>query len=123
MKWIIRVALAIVVLIALPFVVYVATGISKTITVGEAYGFRIGDSRQATYEKAQGLKDKKKIVEIHTWPEGEYHQEISSKEKANKDPQWIMIIDSEWWNNSILLTFKDDRLVKIYRHRQLWEMP
>ena len=98
---------------------------SRTITEGEAYGFKIGQSRKQTYERAKVLLSRSKIQEIHTWPESEFHHPFSDDdiEEAFRDPSWLIIVNTNWWNNTIRLDFVNDKLATIYRHRQIGELP
>jgi hypothetical protein len=92
---------------------------------GLAYGFQIGSSHTEVYDAAKILKQKGKIEEIHRYPENEYHKEFGDEDlnDAVIDNRWIMIVDPDWWNNSIYLEFDSGKLVKIRRFRMCCEMP
>lgn len=100
----------------------------KIVTDGEAYGFTIGDSKQDTYKKAQIIFKDKKIFILYPLERGNFgpHKKISMT-----DSEFLMINTHENWDfyfdegffDFIKLTFKDDKLVKIYRHRKRSELP
>ena len=92
---------------------------------GSAYGLSIGESQEEVFERAVGLREAGEIAEIHRWPQGESHFEFSREdlESALKDSRWTMIVNPEWWNDSITLEFEEDRLVEIYRFRICCELP
>jgi hypothetical protein len=81
---------------------------TKEITSGEAYGFSIGDSRQATYSKAEKLLKDGKIVEL---PD------------INNESHWDMTVNPDWWSNKITLTFDNNAVTKITRYRICCELP
>ena len=97
----------------------------KVVSSGEAYGFQIGDDRKQSFEKAQTLLNQQKISAIHTWPSGEVHRPFRQEEYPNqsKDKSWVMVVNSEWWNNTITVTFNNNKVVEIRRDRICCEMP
>ena len=118
--------IGVLVLFVLGYIVYgFATYKSESIFSGEAYGFSIGESREDVFSRALKLKMAGKIEEIHRWPEGSFHHEFfeSDLSDAIKDNRWIMIVDTDWWNNSIRLEFQDSKLVEIHRGRLCCELP
>lgn len=92
---------------------------------GSAYGFSIGQSHSEVFDGAMELKRTGEIAEIHRWPAGTPHFEFGPDElqEALLDPRWSMIVNPEWWNDSITLEFEDDTLVEIYRFRICCELP
>ena len=96
-----------------------------TVIEGEAYGFQIGASHAEVYSAAKTLKQNGKIKEIHRYPKNEYHREFGDEDLADAtvDNRWIMIVDPDWWNNSIYLDFNSGKLVEIRRFRMCCEMP
>ena len=96
-----------------------------TVRSGDAYGFSIGDTHQEVFDKAVQLKTNGKIEAIHRWPEGSSHFEFSEAElsEAMQDDRWTMVVNSNWWNNSIYLEFEEGRLSEIRRFRMWGELP
>jgi hypothetical protein len=118
--------LGIVILIPIVFIGYLYFSYKDdTVNEGNAYGFKIGTTHTEVYEAAKILKQKGKIEEIHRYPENEYHKEFGDEDlnHALNDKRWIMIVDPDWWNNSIYLEFASDKLVRIRRFRLCCEMP
>ena len=97
----------------------------KVVSSGEAYGFQIGDSREETYNNAQKLLKLKDIVAIHTWPKDQFHRPFNANEppEQNTDPRWVMIVNPNWWNNTIIITFDQNSVAEIRRHRICCELP
>lgn len=97
----------------------------KVVSGGEAYGFRVGDGRERTFENAQTLLEQNKIVAIHACPEGESHRPFKYKEnpKQNIDPRWVMVVDPDWWNNTITITFDQNTVFEIRSDRICCELP
>jgi hypothetical protein len=97
----------------------------KVISTGEAYGFQVGDSREKTYENAQKLLGQKKIVAIHTWPKDQFHRPFETTENPdqNTDPKWVMVVNRDWWNNSIAVTFENNAVIEIRRDKIYSELP
>ena len=99
-------------------------GVEEIIS-GEAYGFKIGDSRSVTYLKATKLYQENEITDINTWPVEEFYRPFEDNEmpEKNNDPKWVMTVNPEWWNNSITITFDDHAVIEIRRDRIIWELP
>ena len=97
----------------------------KVIASGEAYGFRIGDNKETTFKNAQALLKQNKIVAIHTWPKGEFHRDFEQEENPiqNKDKSWVMVVNPNWWNNTITVTYNNNAVVEIRRDRIYSELP
>ncbi|HEX9757925.1 MAG TPA: hypothetical protein VGB26_09000 [Nitrospiria bacterium] len=95
------------------------------ITSGEGYGFEIGESKTVVYQKATELLSIGKIKEIHAWPQGEFKRKMEPSENPaeNTDLQWFLVVDPDWWNNTITLTFDQNFLIEIRRDRICWELP
>jgi len=123
---IIAIGVGIVILVPLGYIIYgFVTYKSESVFSGEAYGFSIGESHEETFSRALKLKKAGKIAEIHRWPEGSFHYEFSEPDLSDaiNDNRWIMIVDPDWWNNSIRLEFQNSELVKIHRGRLCCELP
>lgn len=106
----------------------VATYIDDTVEKGEAYGFKIADSKEETYKRAKEVFKNKKVFILYPLDKQEYgpHKKITF---SAEDYQMIDSRDlwefffNEDFNDSLTLSFQDDSLVKIYRHRQNFELP
>lgn len=109
---------------------YWVTYIDKTITVGDAYGYKIGISKQ----------EAAKILNTVTGEFPKAHVYISFGEKAGdffsipvtpdafvkygSFDKWTVFLEGENnYSNNITLFFRDEKLVEIYRHRQYFELP
>jgi len=102
--------------------------IDESIDVGEAYGFKIGDSKKQAYLKAREIYQGKIIFILYpTDKEGfgphkkfdfseENYQLIVSREK------WEFFFDDGFYD-SLKLTFVNDRLSNIHRYRKPFELP
>jgi hypothetical protein len=97
----------------------------EVVVSGEAHGFRIGDDRKQTYENAQRLLEQKQIVAIHTWPKDKFYRPFGANENPEKniDPRWVMVVNPDWWNNTINVTFENNIVAKIKRYRICCELP
>jgi hypothetical protein len=104
--------------------------ILDNVTKGEAYGFKVGDSKSVTFQKAKLLL---KNEDIHTWPldAGACEQPSKSwlsKINFSKDCELHLIKNDIWWFhfgddrlNNIRITFNNGEVQKIYRHRHFIE--
>lgn len=94
-------------------------------TKGGAQGFTIGESRSAVYNTAENLLRKGVISSMRTWPKDEIDRPFLPNEDAinNTDPRWVLVVNPEWWNNTITLTFENNNLVEIRRDRICCELP
>lgn len=98
---------------------------SIVIEKGGSYGFEIGQTRETAYQVAKTLIEKGRAAEVHTWPVGEFHRPFHDAENplTDKNKIWSVIVDPDWWNNSVTLTFQDGQVVRIRRNRIKWELP
>lgn len=123
---VLAVVLGLIVLVPASVVGYIYfTYKDDSVAEGEAYGFAIGTSKKEVFEAAIKLKSLGKIEQIHRWPENQSHKEFGASEfeQAMQDKNWVMVVDSSWWNNSIYLEFESNRLIKIRRFRLCCELP
>lgn len=103
--------------------------IDETITSGAAYGFTIGNSKQEALASTSRLnKHPHAVVYIsHDLKTGEYFTIPLAATHASQlqtHDQWDVLLDGEdMFSNSVRLTFRDDKLAEIYRHRQYFELP
>lgn len=98
---------------------------SIVIVEGGSYGFEIGQTREEAYQVAKSLIADGRAVEVHTWPVGEKHRPFLDAENPLTDENrtWKVIVDSDWWNNSVNLSFQNELVIRIRRNRIKWEMP
>lgn len=92
---------------------------------GEAYGFVIGETREKVYKRATDLRAQGQIEEIRRMVEGTGPIEFGDAALASaaQDKTWSMNVDSDWWNNTIRLEFRNGRLAEIHRFRMCCELP
>jgi hypothetical protein len=104
------------------------TYIDDAITSGDGYGFSIGDSKEQTFEKANNLYQNKKVFILYPVDHQGFgpHREF----KFTKD-EYVLIKDCDFWKfyystgyfDLVTLTFEQNKLVRIYRHRKKFELP
>lgn len=118
----------------LPLALYVgylwATYISNEVFEGAKYGFTIDSTREQAYANVLESKDKypELFVYVNTGPRAgdliTFSPNFNDLQKIEPYDQWDLLIDGESkFFNSIRVTFHDDRVFKIYRHRQYFELP
>ena len=78
---------------------------------GSSFGLTIGETKVETFEKIRGMKERGQITEYHVLKELE------------EDNNWRLIVDPEWWNNTVTLQFENGKLCKIRRNRIWGELP
>lgn len=78
---------------------------------GSAFGFDIGETKVTAFEKVRRMKERGKITEYHVL------QEIE------EDNNWRLIVDPDWWNNTVTLYFENGKLCKIHHNRIWGEVP
>ena len=102
----------------------------ETIESGEAYGFSIGMSKAEVFETAKQQYKRKKIYMLDLIDEyGE--KSTSHVELVFSEQQYAEIKYRDIWKfyfkkhfrNTLSLYFEDDRLIEIYRHKQIMELP
>jgi hypothetical protein len=129
LKRILLILLAILILTISSYLGYLTlTYIDRQIEEGSAYGFQIGDSKLITYQKAKKVFAGKKIFILYPLDKNEFgpHKEFNFS-----DDKYVLIADRERWEflfgegywDFLELTFQDDELKTIYRHRQKFELP
>lgn len=107
-----------------------ATYISDEVYEGSKYGFTIGASREETFANILQAKEKypELFVYVTTGPRAgdriTFAPEHSDLQKIVPYDQWDLLIDgeAEFWNN-IRISFSNEKVFKIYRHRQYFELP
>lgn len=105
------------------------TYIDDTITSGEGYGFIIGETKEQVFQKAAKIYQNEKILFLYPVDEQGFglDKEIkfTSKEYqlVNDRNEWEFIFATDYFSDVIILTFENNRLIRIYRHRQKYELP
>jgi hypothetical protein len=126
-----RIKLAAAVLLSLPLIAALGVAVwwtvmfeERTVREGEAYGFSIGDTSTRTYERAVELRAAGEIAEIRRGV-GSSATLLDERyvEYALADDAWTLVVNPDWWNDSITLRFRDRQLVEIYRFRLCCELP
>ena len=104
------------------------TYIDETITSGEGYGFNIGEDRERVFSKAIKAFREEQIYILNPIDERGYgpHEdfEFTSEdyELLKNRNKWEFYYTKDYFD-SIKLTFEQDRLVEIHRHRKKFELP
>ena len=107
-----------------------ATYISDPVTTGSAYGFQIGQSKQATIRDVKALQRKYPVAVLDAifGPRAGDHITLSLSRlelaQLEASDHWTVMLDGpDEFSNIVRLNFKNDQLIKIYRHRQFFELP
>lgn len=104
------------------------TYIDNTVTNGKAHGYEIGLTKQEAYSVSQELYRNKTVyimyprTHLGVGPHFEFHFDKKDFYTLSDEDFWIIYFD-EGHFNSVKLYFKNDKLVKIHRHRKYFEGP
>ena len=106
------------------------TYINDEVTEGRKYGFVIGATKDAAFERAvaESQLNPQMYIYINYGPRaGDVIQvklsSLSASDVAAHD-RWLLLYDGrDRFSNSLRLTFKNGKLSEIYRHRQYFELP
>jgi hypothetical protein len=123
------------------FCLFYLTYLDESIVEGDAYGFVIGDSKYESYNKAKNsignipifgetevfiyLNVDKKVAQAFDIELG--RNRLIKVDFNDQEFKKIQVMDywgfyfGESFNSSISLKFCDEKLCKIYRHRQYYE--
>jgi hypothetical protein len=107
-----------------------ATYIDETVVSGSAYGFSIGSSKQQAIEHAAALRKDhpNAVIYVDFGPRAGDRFTIAptADQIDTLEPHdlWSFQLDgpTEFFN-TVRLTFHDDRLIEIHRHRKNFELP
>lgn len=121
----------IVVLLIVGYIAYLAaTYIDESVTDGSAYGFEIGISKKQSFQNVRKLLDKyPNLVIYYSYGnkagDNETVQPIETEyTKIEVQDRWTLLLDGEdEFFNVIVLSFEENKLIKIYRHRKYFELP
>ena len=111
------------------YVIYCwATYIDETISIGQAYGFTIGETKLEVFEKAKNVYKNTSIYILYPLNKNDFgpHKKISFQPQDYKlidgRDKWVFYFDEEYFN-LIKLTFEQRKLREIHRHRKNFELP
>lgn len=145
-KGLVILVLCIIAVIVLPVAIWsgymYATYISDDVISGDGYGFSIGDSKKEAYQKVRSAlakihpEDRRVFIEIEVSSEAsellatdpDYHVMIETRlddvgfEKFSSQDMWKFYLSANRFD-SLRLTFCNDLLCSIYRHRKNFEFP
>ena len=95
------------------------------VTEGEAYGFVIGESKDETYKRVIRQIERGELVtlELGRGSSAAEHNRADPNEIHRDYNHWQLVVDPDWWNNVIYLSFDDTSLVEIWRFRVCCEGP
>ena len=110
------------------YVIYIkATYIDEEIRTGSAYGFTVGQSKDAVFQTAKiAYSDKTVLIQYPLGPNGygpldDFKFDDDDYKKIADRNRWTFYFDDRM--NFIRFKFNYDRLAYIYRHRQEIEAP
>ena len=123
--------IGLIVLLIAGYIAYLAaTYIDESVTVGSAYGFEIGSA------KKQSFDDIKKLLTLYPHlviyysygsKAGDYELVLPTDNEYSKIEQqdrWTLLLDGDnEFFNVIKLSFRENKLIEIYRHRKYFELP
>lgn len=125
---ILSITVSVALLVVIFFIVNACSYIDHLVEEGEAYGFSIGDSKKQSYQKAMQIFADKKVFILYPLGSNNFgpHKKfnfINSEYKLieNRDV-WKFYFDDGFFD-FIKLTFSNDALISIYRHRKKHELP
>ena len=104
------------------------TYIDDTISSGEGYGFKIGETKEQVFERATMVFQGERMYVLNPLDKQGYgvHEElefISEDYNLLKNRNKWEFYYTKGYFDSIKLTFEKDKLVKIHRHRKKFELP
>jgi len=107
-----------------------ASTIHDSVDEGTKYGFTIGETKGAAHLNLLKWRNKNPELIVITYAKVDgYAQEQFIKlsfefDELKKYDQWRVHLNGERsGSNSIRLTFENENLTNIYRHRQYYELP
>lgn len=107
-----------------------ATYIDESIKIGTAYGFEIGSSKKQSFDDIKdSLNQFPQLVIYYSYGRkaGDYEIVLPTDNdysKIEQQDRWILLLDGDGeFFNVIKLTFRENKLIEINRHRKYFEMP
>ena len=124
-KWILIIVGAIFIV---PVAYFYAIYVDDTISDGTGYGFTIGEDKLSAFKiiNSNSLSNKVYAIQVgvdsNSFKLVDIHQDAF--EEINRFNTWNLLLREERdFLNTIQLTFADNKLTKIYRHKQWLELP
>ena len=120
-KWILATAVFLVVaVVSYPFITFK----DHRVSTGEAYGFVVGETAAQTYDRAinQIRSGKVEVFELGEGS-GAIEYDDNNPAQALSYDHWQLVVDRDWWNNTVYLSFAGGNLVEIWRFRVCCEVP
>jgi len=118
------------ILIVVGYIAYLwASYIDNTVASGTAYGFTIGSSKQDALASTGNLSDyPHATVYVDYGPRAGDNFTVaplpSNLGKLQQHDRWnVLLRGNDKFFDSVRLTFRNGKLVEIYRHRQNFELP
>ena len=106
------------------------TYIDESVTSGSAYGFTIGHSKQVVAQQFPSITEDHPKLHVYVSYGRRAGDNFSipangqAISKLMQHDKWDLLLNGQWeFFDSIDLYFENDKLVKIYRHRQNFELP
>jgi hypothetical protein len=106
-----------------------ATYIDDTVYSGSAYGFEIGSSKKQVVRDMALVSIEYPNTHVYGYEERTGNSfsipvNDTALDVLDTRDHWELLLDGKWefWD-SIDLYFQDEKLIKIHRHRQLFEIP
>lgn len=128
MRWIGGGVLAVISGVALYIFFLWASYLDVTVTTGEAYGFRIGETKVEAYGRAREVfKDRPAYIRSPIrgeliGPLQEFNFTTDRFSEISSHDLWKVYFDKNA-RSLVWLKFSDGVLVEIYRHRKYFEVP
>lgn len=122
----------VIVLLFIALVVYFsATYIDDTVTEDKGYGFSIGEDKLTAFTYITNKNVSNTVDVVYAIQVGEKPQNFSvvniqqdTFHHINNFNTWNLLLNKERnFLNTIRLTFKENELIEIYRHKQWLELP
>ena len=104
------------------------TYIDDTIVSGEGYGLKIGETKIQVFDRAANSFQDEKIFILYPIDKRGYgpHRKFeftSAGYQLIKDRNMWKFYYSDGFFDSLKLTFRDEHLIEIHRHRKKFELP
>ena len=104
------------------------TYIDEKIIIGQGFGFKIGDTKEDTFQNIIKNYQDQNVFILYPLDGKGYgpHRKLKFKQDDYKLIQdrakWVFYFTEDFFD-SLDLTFKDNNLIEIYRHRKKFELP
>lgn len=132
MKFVFKFAVLCVIVILLfalgKLIYFKLTYIDEKIIIGDGFGFKIGDTKEDTFQNIIKNYQNQNIFILYPLDDKGYgpHRKLKFEHNDYKLIQdrakWVFYF-TEGFFDSLDLTFEDNNLIEIYRHRKKFELP